>query len=302
MIEGLFTKLVSSVSLKIKKNLNNDIEHKIGRYKISLPPQHTLAIFQKEYKLYDRFLPVLARFIQKGKVIVDVGANVGDTAITMLNETQANIVCVEPSEFYFKYLKKNINNLSEEDRNKLTCIQSLVGEQDTFGELVHHDGTASIAQTNGDHAKIKKEKLDDILNNELEISLIKVDTDGFDYDVLMSARKIIEHNRPILFWENYIDTKEQYEGYEKLYKFLSAMNYNHVYIFDNFGNIMIKNTTYEVLKNINDYIHSTQKYGGAKTIYYTDILAVTEDKRELIQDVIDTYEREWVNVEKPITA
>lgn len=306
MIKTFLLELTPPVLLRVIKTLKaktrsvNDIQYKIGRYEISLPPQHTLVKFQKNIKLYDRFLPVLARFIEKGQVIVDVGANVGDTAIMMINETKANIVCVEPSDTFFRYLQENVNNLPDEERKKITCMKSLVGEQGIDGELVHHAGTARIEETNLNNIKLKKEKLDDLLSDQLRISLIKVDTDGFDFDVLMSAKKIIGKNKPILFWENQIDTRIQYDGYEKLYEFLSDMNYDYIYIFDNFGNIMLKNVTYEVLKNINDYIFSTSEYGGIKTIYYTDVLAVTKENEKLIQSVIDTYEREWVNVKKPL--
>ncbi len=302
MIKRILRELTPPVFVKIFKTLNKviriqigkDIRYKIGRYEINLPPQHTLMRYQNQHKLYDRFLPVLARFIKKGDVIVDVGANVGDTAVMMLNETKARIICVEPSDIFFKYLKENVNSLPEEERDKIICIKSLVGEQDTSGELFHYGGTATIEQNNHSNIKIERVKLDHLLKGELRISLIKVDTDGFDFDVIMSARNIIENDRPILFWENQINTKEQYDGYEKLYEFLSDMNYNHLYIFDNYGNIMIKNVSYEVLKNINDYIYSTDNYGGTKTIWYTDVLAVTEDKNELIQGVINTYECEWV--------
>jgi FkbM family methyltransferase len=302
MIKKILKDLVPPIFFKIglalfrKIRIGGDGKYVIGDYSIRLPPNHTLKRFQNAHKLYDRFLPVLARYIRAGEIIVDVGANVGDTAIMMLNETKAEIVCVEPSDLFYGYLEENINNLPKGQRNKLRSIKSMVGTQEVQGKLVHNLGTAKLKEVNDNQAGDRRDTLDNLLGDGSNIALIKVDTDGFDFDVIRSAEKIIEKHRPILFWENQIETQSQRQGYEAMYDFLVSMNYHHLYIFDNFGNVMIKDTSYEVLKDINDYVYNTQNYQGTKTIYYTDVLAGTAEKRTLMQRAIDAYEREWTTI------
>jgi hypothetical protein len=55
------------------------IFQKFEEYSIELTPDHLLPTYQKNHPKYDRFLPVLVAHLEKGCVIVDVGANVGDS-------------------------------------------------------------------------------------------------------------------------------------------------------------------------------------------------------------------------------
>ena len=58
---------------------------KIGDYYILLPPEHKLPEYQAKGRLYDRFLPTLCLALpQDGETIIDLGANVGDTAIAIV--------------------------------------------------------------------------------------------------------------------------------------------------------------------------------------------------------------------------
>src|SRR5262245_28585822 len=56
--------------------------HPLG---IELGPADNIARYYVEYRLYNRFLPMLCRHLPKGW-IVDVGANVGDTAVGIARE------------------------------------------------------------------------------------------------------------------------------------------------------------------------------------------------------------------------
>ena len=54
-----------------------DIEYFIGDSKIILHSGHALPKYQKEHRLYDRFLPILAKHLPKEKIIVDPGIGFG---------------------------------------------------------------------------------------------------------------------------------------------------------------------------------------------------------------------------------
>ncbi|MEI7464384.1 MAG: hypothetical protein WCJ87_03490 [Burkholderiales bacterium] len=59
------------------------IEHPFSRVSILMPKNHRLAEYKKRHRLYDQFLPHLARYLPTGGVVVDIGANVGDTLAAM---------------------------------------------------------------------------------------------------------------------------------------------------------------------------------------------------------------------------
>lgn len=269
--------------------------YKIGKYSIILPLGHTLPDFQKNNRLYDRFLPFMSKYIGEGETIIDVGANIGDTSIMMVNETKANIICIEPSDIYFSYLEKNIKRLPKDKRGQITCVKALVGSKElTGGCLVHSGGTAVIVE-NEDTNYVQFKALDDLIETKDNISLIKVDTDGYDFEVLLSANSLISKSKPILFWENQISNELQSLGYEKLYFFLDNLGYKYIYIFDNFGNVLLEEVTYKTLKMINSYVSSMDRMNSSRTFYYTDILAVTDKNKALASEIVNEFKKIYLN-------
>ena len=87
--------------------------------------------------------------------------------------------------------------------------------------------------------------------------MLKVDTDGFDYDVIKSTREgILSNSEPIFpILGNEITEDFQINGYNGLYSLLDIKGYKYVYIFDNYGNMITESKT--ILKyseNINSYM------------------------------------------------
>jgi len=80
----IYNKLKPRVKDEQERNSDKPDKYKIGIYEIEIPTNFTLPDNQKYFKLYDRFLPVLAKNISSDKIIIDVGANIGDTAIAIL--------------------------------------------------------------------------------------------------------------------------------------------------------------------------------------------------------------------------
>jgi hypothetical protein len=69
---------------------------------------------------------------------------------------------------------------------------------------------------------VKCERLDEILRNEQKIDLIKIDTQGWEPQVIEGAKMIIKRDSPTLFLEY---TPSEYKD-EKMIKFLSAYYQN----------------------------------------------------------------------------
>ncbi len=267
----------------------------IGDYEIDIPENFALPEYQAQFKLYDKFLPVLAKNLPHEKRIIDVGANIGDTTISMLQFCTNDILCFEPSDLFSAYLNKNLQKLAPKDQERITVIKQLVGTGLLSGSLDHNSaGTASVKVSNLTK-DITHIPLDNLIDDTTSVILLKVDTDGFDFDVIKSAEKILADSEPILFWENEILEDFQFSGFEELYDLLSSKGYKYVYIFDNYGNLMAEETNFETLKNINVYIYSMNKNGCTRTIYYTDILATTEKNHSIAKKAINDYKTNWIN-------
>jgi len=89
---------------------SKDREYLIGEYYITLPACHKLDFYQREFKNYDKKLPIIAALVSNkyhDAVIVDIGANVGDTAAAIRTAVSSPIICVEGNSDFLKYLNKN---------------------------------------------------------------------------------------------------------------------------------------------------------------------------------------------------
>jgi len=71
-------------------------------------------------------------------------------------------------------------------------------------------------------------------------------------------------------------------------------NTEYIYLFDNFGNLILEESDFETLRNINSYVYSMEKHGCTRTFYYTDILAATEKNYLIVKDAINEYKTEWI--------
>jgi FkbM family methyltransferase len=205
----------------------------ISSYKIKIPSSSKLPDYQRLYPLYDRFLPVLAKNLNMDGIIVDVGANVGDTLIAMMQRCDNNFVCIEPSNFFFRYLEENVQRLSTGDKKRVQLIQALVGSGSFSGVLQKQQGTAKvILDMNSKDSScaglpatcepniLKYNNLDGLIQSHSDVILLKSDVDGYDFDVIASAKRILLESEPILFFENQIDNDFQYVEFNKFYDFL----------------------------------------------------------------------------------
>lgn len=141
------------------------------------------------------------------KTIYDIGAYKGDFAILVNKIWEATeIVCFEPLSKQVEVLKQ----LSVKD-NSIKVIEGVVGE--TTAEIDFHESeTASSCLS--EHAeqgfKVSKKKMDTLNNYVKKFSLnipnlIKIDTQGYEYQVLEGASDIIGEVEVILAELNFID-------------------------------------------------------------------------------------------------
>lgn len=270
-------------------------KYRIGKFVIEIPPNYALPKFQKWFKLYDRFLPVLVKNISSDKIIIDVGANIGDTTIALLQNCKNPIICFEPSDKFFPYLERNLSHISSIDHSRVKAVKKLVGTGSISGDLNHQIwGTAGLKISDNSISSTHV-RLDEMVDDVSNILLLKTDTDGFDFDVINSAKKILSESEPILFWENEISEDFQYRGFNELYSILEKRGYKFIFIFDNFGNLISEENNFSTLKNINSYVYSMEKHNCTRTIYCTDVLACTEKYSLLVKQAISEYKREWIN-------
>jgi FkbM family methyltransferase len=227
----------------LKSILNISVNYKVGGGYISLPAFHLLPLYQSQHRLYDRFLPHLVGFLETNSVVIDVGANCGDTLAAMYDSNKTlNYVCIEPDDLFFSFLNKNISRIKTENPNaSVKAIQALVGRDVTGVALDGSGGTKRAVFSNGQKNVLSK-TLDAIAEKELlkNVALLKSDVDGFDFDVLYSAEILLKANCPILYFECDMYNKKQNFGFKISIERLWNLGYKKWIVFDNFGSIILK--------------------------------------------------------------
>lgn len=137
--------------------------------------------------------------------VFDVGANIGNYATNIMkHKPNAKLHAFEPHPKTFLKLQENAKKHGFHAINK-GCASS-PGMLDFF-DYANNDGSEhasllegvfnDLHQNNTIKYQVEVIKLDDYIetNNILKIDLLKIDTEGFEFQVLNGARKAIESNK-----------------------------------------------------------------------------------------------------------
>ena len=216
----------------------------IENKKIILPPGHLLPLYESLYPKYDKFLPTVICNIKENEAIIDIGANIGDTLFRLLNiNTKPYYYCIEADNLFFEYLQKNKRSLDTNIQNKIVLIKSLVGDQLKGNLSETTTGTKSLIESD---LGIKSKKLDDIIMEYKikNIKLIKVDVDGFDYNILFSAINELKINKPDVFFEYMPLDELGKKNYLRLIEKLNKIGYSNWTMLDNYGSVIFENKGY----------------------------------------------------------
>jgi FkbM family methyltransferase len=279
---------ISRVVLNLLGMLGLRIKYKIGDLPIRMNASHLLPLHQKLYPRYDRFLPCLTANLPPDSIVVDVGANIGDTFIAMWQTNpKLEFVCIEADHVFFNELSRNVKHWNLDNNPKVHLVNKLVGTGSSGFSLVGKGGTKHKIK-GGD---LVPQSLNQILANLAitnNVSLIKSDVDGFDYDVLNSASDLLKTDL-ILFFECDYRTPQQYSSYRELIDLLFDSGFCEFAIFDNFGTLIGKfNRKHEILQLMH-YIYDQNCNLATRTINYFDILAYKESNTTLVTKVLEDY-------------
>ena len=171
--------------------------------------------------------------VNKWNLAIDIGANIGlwsRDLTTFFDKT----ICFEPNSNCIKYLKKNIVNekaiiynyalgSKNEDKELFISINSGASSFINHVTIGYNSDCSKIYDKwpQGTKKQLVKVKILDEFNFN-EIDFIKIDVQGYEYEVLKGAKKTLEINSPIICLE------EEYPENSRTIKFLESLNYEIV--------------------------------------------------------------------------
>lgn len=141
------------------------------------------------------------------KLSLDIGANIGDYTKLLLSETNSRVVSFEPLTDAFEELIK----IKHQYNDRLEIYNFAIGnesrKQSIFFEhkksekaslVPNLEEISVIGKKNENKMLVDVKKLDDLkdLFSNQKIDFIKIDTEGYEYEVLEGSKKILDEHKP----------------------------------------------------------------------------------------------------------
>ncbi|MFK7891364.1 MAG: FkbM family methyltransferase [Granulosicoccus sp.] len=278
-----FRVLLSKLGLKKKYGLNGSF--------IELDYTHSLPDYQKEHPSYDRFLPHLVKYLPDNSVVIDVGANIGDTLVAMVGSNSSlEYISIEADDEFFSDLEKNAELLrATNEKLKITTVKQLVGIDVDDVSLAGSGGTKYAVPGGG---QLKSKSLDKTLGelniDQLSLSLLKTDVDGYDWDIIRSSYNVLKHC-PYVFFECEYKNDSQLKEYKDLFDELITRGYTKFAFFDNYGQYICTTSAISHILELLAYVERQNLYNSTRTLYYYDILAHSLEHAQEFDRIIDDY-------------
>ena len=185
------------------------------------------------------------QFIPKGSLAIDIGANTGDTTVPMALAAgkEGLVIGFDPNPHVFKILEANVGlNL---DKTNIVALPFAITEQE--GEFFYNSSEATFGNGgissqpslfHGSYSlpqKIKGIKLEDYLEQHYstwlpKISCIKIDTEGYDKEIIKSIHCLIEKYKPVIIAECFSNSGRS--DREELFSCVADKGYKLFYFAD----------------------------------------------------------------------
>lgn len=184
-----------------------DQDYSIGGASVVLPPDHKLPYYQRRDPTYDDYagqiVSELARDVDK-LLMIDLGANVGDTAVLALaSADNVDVRSVEGSRRYAEYCRRNVAQFGP----RAVVIERFVGPVGERRKFVETGTTAGFSgeAIEGGGAPDGTEWMapSELLNgaDAYPRVLWKTDIDGFDIHILVEHWDVIRATCEVLWFE-----------------------------------------------------------------------------------------------------
>lgn len=255
-----------------------------GRH-LKLPLSHTLPNYLKRFPFYDQLPRRISEYIhhKQGHLnCIDVGANIGDTIASFYREDTDTFLAIEPNPTFGKLLSENWGW-----SKNVTMVSDICSSGRGEGTFIiqEKNGTASILKT--EHgSQMSRRPLNEIVNDypfAANVNVLKIDTDGHDFQVIEGSSKLLSRNFPVILFE--CDAFENTNYVQDCLRTLNFLNkqigYNFFLLYDNFGALMGRYS----LSDLSPF-RNLLFYQLTSNFYYFDILVMRDE------DIVQFYKTE----------
>lgn len=183
-------------------------------------------------------LDILSKYIKPNTIFIDIGANIGCHSIGMLKKhNDIKVVAFEPQPFMYNLLTYN---LSQFEANKYICHDCGLSDKD---DVIYSTMPNYITDENpgGFGLQYNRIQTEDTISVQIKqldsfkysnVSLIKIDVEGHENEVLTGSVETIKINKPIMIIEilggtPYANgTHEQKQYITNTIKYIESLEYS----------------------------------------------------------------------------
>lgn len=260
---------------------------RVGNFEILIPARHSLVKIQQTQPCRDRCVGISAKYVSAKYpqgTLMDIGANIGDTAAMLASYSPNKLMLIEASDYYFGILSRNAARLP----NPIVLRQVLISDgQPAVGSLHHWGGTAFFREEASGNPGTKTERLCRIADENT--CFVKIDTDGFDFKIIADSLDWLATARPALLFEDQIQTRSDLENADAVFSKLMKAGYEYFIVWDDPGHHVVSTSSLDVLKDLNRYLFRISQSDGAKSICNYDVLCLHPRDSDVYRDVTEWY-------------
>lgn len=236
-------KSIDRALLKNKLQNNNNVVDVLGvKFYVPYYPVDIIQLILVEAGEFFEQNDILAesdKYLNKNSIVLDIGANIGNHTLYWNKISKVKkVYAFEPVDDTYKILQKNIE-LNEVIPNSISInhiwLGDRIGKASVNGvyNLQNIGGTSIKMDDNGNFNVTTLDTFIEENFTENKIDLIKIDVEGFEYQVLVGAKDTLTKYNPIIIIESFNDKFEKVNsllnkyGYEKV---KDLPNFNYVYV------------------------------------------------------------------------
>ena len=145
---------------------------------------------------------LLMKYLESDKCFLDIGANIGYYSLLAASSVK-KVYAFEPDPRNLEFLRHNLEKIKNTEIIN-QAVYSISGQME-FDLSDDLECSHIVIQNykNTDTFVVRTTTVDDFAETELstEVTAIKIDVEGADFDVLLGASRIIERDQPLILAE-----------------------------------------------------------------------------------------------------
>lgn len=185
------------------------------------------------------------KFVKKGDLVIDIGANIGDTTVPMALAAggEGTTLGFDPNPYVSTVLKENAT-LNKGKQNIIPLLNAISVNDEEFyyisSEASFANGAISPTKESQHGKFVYPEKIKGVnLLRFLEanypaqlprFSFMKIDTEGYDKEIIKSCSDLIEKYKPVIIAESFGNSTR--EEKIELYEVIARHGYDIFYFAD----------------------------------------------------------------------